>query len=366
MAKMARCRIILLVSLLVLCGALIGIAAEGGLRPLVSLELLRSAKLKMLWQNELPMKRGEGLEQLFVLGERIYALSDRNYFVCLNVKKGNVIFSRDVAPVGLPVVGLELYGGELFSLIGNKLVEINPELGTEAGVSRLEFGVTCPAARNSSYFYLGGSDRRMHALGSEDKVEVFQVAADNDSLITSIVADEDFVVFATDAGSVVRLAPDGPRRLWQFNAGDAIAGAIVRDANLLFVASKDTNVYKINILTGELVWRYQTGALLDRGPRVTGDVVYQYVRGKGLIAIDRKSGEFMWEVAGGVDLLAESERRAYVITNIGELVVMDNKKLARLYSVNFAGVSRYTANVRDSKIYIADKGGRVACLKPTE
>jgi len=65
-------------------------------------------------------------------------------------------------------------------------------------------------------------------------------------------------------------------------------------------------------------------------------------------------------------LLAESGRKAYVITNTGKLVVMDNKKAKQLYSVNFAGVSRYATNVADSKIYIADESGRIACLEPVE
>jgi len=68
----------------------------------------------------------------------------------------------------------------------------------------------------------------------------------------------------------------------------------------------------------------------------------------------------------GVDLLAEANGKAYVITNVGTLVVMDNKKAKQLYSVNFANVSRYAANVADSKIYIGDKAGRVACLKPID
>jgi outer membrane protein assembly factor BamB len=134
----------------------------------------------------------------------------------------------------------------------------------------------------------------------------------------------------------------------------------------LFFASEDTNVYRIDILTGRLIWKYQTAAMLDRGPRVTGEVVYQYVRNKGLTAIDKKSGKFIWELAKGVDLLAEADGKAYVVTNIGTLVVMDNRKAKRLYSVNFAGVSRHVSNVADSKIYIADKAGRIACLKPVE
>ena len=65
-------------------------------------------------------------------------------------------------------------------------------------------------------------------------------------------------------------------------------------------------------------------------------------------------------------MLAEAGGKAYVITDKKTLVVMDNKKGEELYSVNFAGVSRYAANTVDSKMYIADKDGRVACIKPIE
>jgi len=334
------------------------------LRWLVSLELLGAGNLEILWQNKLPMKKSESLERLFILGDYIYALSDHNYMVSLNREKGNVIFSRYVAPVGFPVVGLELYKNELFSIVGNKLVEINPETGTERIAKRLRFGVVCPAARNSSYFYLGGADRRVHTLRAEDKVQIFEVAAENDSMITSIVANEDFVVFATDAGNVISITPDRPNRLWQFDAADGVVGPIVRNAESLFFASKDTNVYRVDILTGDFVWKYQTAAVLERGPRVTQEVVYQYVRDKGLTAVDRETGVCLWQLPEGVDLLAETEGKAYVITNRAELVVMDNKKAKRLYSVNFAGVSKYAANTADSKIYIADKSGRIACLQP--
>jgi len=97
---------------------------------------------------------------------------------------------------------------------------------------------------------------------------------------------------------------------------------------------------------------------------VTQQVVYQSVPRKGLTAIDKQSGQFMWSVPGGVDLLAEAKDRAYVITKNRTLVVMDNLSSKKLYSVNFAEVTRHTANITDSKIYIADEHGRIACLEP--
>ncbi|MHC4544044.1 MAG: hypothetical protein ACYSYL_05870, partial [Planctomycetota bacterium] len=113
------------------------------------------------------------------------------------------------------------------------------------------------------------------------------------------------------------------------------------------------------------VWKYQTAAVLDKSPRVTREVVYQHVLYQDLSAINRESGKLMWEVPGGIDLLVEAAGKAYVIAK-GRLVVMDNKKAKRLYSVNFAGISKYATNTADSKIYIANKAGRIACLKPIE
>jgi outer membrane protein assembly factor BamB len=328
------------------------ISEEPVLQRLVSPELLEHARLKIQWETKLPIRATERLERLFILGNHIYALSDHNYVVSLNRETGNVIFNRSFAPAGLTMLGLELYKDELISVIGNRLVEIDPEFGKELRSKSLEFSVTCPAVRNSSFFYLAGVDRRLRALRARDKVKLFEVAAEK--TITSVIADDHFVVFATDAGNVTSMTPDKPNRLWRFEAGDGIVGPMVRDGESLFAASKDTYVYKLN-----LVWKYQTGGILDASPRVTREVVYQYVRYRGLSAIDKNSGTLIWQLPGGVDLLAEANGKAYVITNAGTLVVMDNKKAKRLHSVNFASVSKYGANVTDSKIYIADETGRI-------
>ena len=333
---------------------------------LVSPELLGAGKLKMLWENKLPMKSSESLDRLFILGNRIYALSDRNYMVCLNREKGSVIFSRSFAEPGLPVVGLQLYKDELFSIIGNKLTEISLEFGTEQNVTPLHFGIACPAARNSSYFYVAAVDKRVHALRSDDKVKLFEVAAENDSPITSIIADENFVIFATDAGNVISITPDRPKRLWQFDAAGGIAKPIVRDEKAIFAASRDTNIYKLDIHTGKLLWKYQTAAMLQKGPQLTKETLYQYAHGEGMTAIEKETGKFLWQLAEGLDLLAEDKGKAYVITNNSELIVMDNKKAKQLYSINFAPVSRYASNLMDSNIYIADTTGRIACLIPAD
>lgn len=366
MVKISRCRLVLLVGLLVFSTAGRCSAGQDDSWWLVSPELLKAGGLEIVWQNKLPIKKGESLEKLFILGQRIYGLSDQNYIVSLNRANGSIVFSTSFAEAGFPVMGLMLYQDQLLSVIGNRLVEFDLDSGVQQSATRLDLGIICPAPRNSLYFYIGGSDRRMHVLRAADKVQLFEVAAENESMITSIVADDSFVIFGTDTGTCICITPQVPRRLWQFDAADGIVGPMVRNANSLFFASRDTNIYKLDIVTGQLLWRYQTGALLESSPRITAERVYQYVRGSGLAAIDTESGRLLWQLAEGAELLAEAGGKSYVITKTGKLVVMDNNTAKRLYSVNFANVSRYVANVTDSRIYIADQAGRLACLKPIE
>lgn len=370
MIRMLRYGVTSLVGLLTLCVMQNSFAVESSSGRLISPELLRHAQLKVLWENELPMKEGESLKQLLVLGNRVYAVSDQDHIISLNREKGNIVLGKTVKPAGLLVGGFKLYGDELLYVSGSRLTQIDAESGTESAAVELGYGMTCPAARNSSFFYVAGDDKRLHVLRAEDKVQIFEISADNESVITSIDADESFVIFATAAGNVICAAPNKPGRLWQFDAADAIAGPVVRDWASLFFASRDTNVYRVDMVDlperKRLVWKYRARALLDKAPRVTQEVVYQPVRGKGVAAIDRETGSLLWSVPGGVDLLAEYKSRAYVMTEAGKLVVMDNVKAKKLYSVNFAGVSNCAANQADEKIYVADRRGRVACLQPLE
>ena len=335
---------------------------------LVSPELLRHANLKVVWRNQLPMQKTETLDRLMIVENRIYALSSRNFMVSMDRHQGSIIFARVIAPPGFVVMGLELYENELVSTIGNELVELDPNTGREIRYMRPEFGIVCPPARNSSYFYVSGTDKRLHVLQADNRVQVFEVAAENEPLITSIIADEDFVVFGTNAGNVISITANRPNKLWQFNATKAIAGPIVRDETSFFFASEDTHVYRVDmgdLFTSRMIWKTQLPGILHTAPRVTESTVYQYTRGKGLIAIDKRTGELIWSVEQGWDLLAESAGRAYVMTNMRILVVMDNQRAKRLYSVNFTEVARHAANTIDSKIYVADQTGYVACLEPT-
>lgn len=349
-----------------LCVAVMGKGAEGA-TSLVPKALLDPVNLAPVWQTTLPVRPDERLEMVRILGDRVYVRSAQNYVWSLDRNTGDIVFSDSIAPAGFPIVGWNAYGDRLIMVIDNQLVELDANVGIRRRTSGLELSIIAPPVRNSEFFYISAADRRLHIFHVGNLVEAFKASADNDSLITSVLAAEDMVVFATDAGNLVGMAPDAPKKLWQFDAVKAMAGPVIRDGRSFFFANKDTCVYRVDaggINETSLVWRFQTEAILDREPRVTATTVYQYAHGAGVTAIDRHSGQALWSLPEGVDLLAESNNKAYIYTKVRTLVVMDNASGQRLYWVNFADVSDYATNVADAKIYLADQGGRMMCVQP--
>jgi hypothetical protein len=334
----------------------------------LSQEMLDHAGLDLTWQQTVAVEDDEKLDSMLMLEDRLYLRSKRNYVWSIDRRSGKLVFDRSIAPAGFPILGWVAYGDSIITVIDNQLVELSKRTGAQQRVIDLELSIVAPPVRNSRYFYVSAADRRVHVFRASDMVRIFRVAADNDSLFTSIGADEDRVVLGTEAGNVVGLMPDAPKKLWQFNAAGAMAGPVVVDGQSCFFASKDTQVYRVDAFSqasANLAWRYQTEAILDRPPRVTTTTVYQYAIGRGLTAIDKRTGRALWFLPEGVDLLAEAAGRAYVATKFNTLAVMDNAVGRELYSVNLAPVSRHAANTVDANIYVADEQGHVACLRPT-
>lgn len=335
----------------------------------ISPELLDHARLEMVWEQTLPVKKGEQFAAATLLGDRLYLRSDRNYLWSLDREEGRIVFSRSIAPPGIPVLDLVSYKDDLISVVGNQLVEYDDNTGKEKRVSDLELSMVATPVRNSQFFYIAAGDKRLHVLRADDLVRTFKVAAENESLITTAVADETMVVFGTAKGDLIAMMPDVPKKLWQFKAPEAVAGAVISDNGSFYFASTDTNVYRVdmpNPTTAVMTWKFQCEAVLDRPPRVTQGFVYQYARGRGLAAIGKQSGRAVWSLREGADLLAEAGGRAYVITRFHTLTVMDNVTGARLYSVNMAPVVNHVANTIDARIYLIDDTGRVMCLRPIQ
>ena len=356
-------------ALLVFCLSQNGVASLDNSGHLVSTELIKSSNLKLLWESSLPMTKNESMERMLILGDQIYLISSRNFTISLNRQSGERIFYRTVAREGLTADGFNRYDDEIIYFVGNRYIELEAVTGIEKKTTEVDFSIVCPVVRNSSFFYVSSVDKRLHVSGEEDRINIFKVASDNDSMITTVNANDDYVVFGTDKGNVYSMLPDSPKEIWRFDAAGGLVGQIIRDSNSLYFSANDMNVYKISVpdmYIKKFVWKTLVPGMIQKSPRVTSTMIYQnaFSKDMSVSAIDKDSGRIIWTLPGGIELLAESRGKAYIITNDATLVVMDNTTAKKIYAMNFTNVSRYAFNTWDSKIYIGDKAGRIACLEP--
>ena len=267
-----------------------------------------------------------------------------------------------LAPEGFPILEPQLCQNRLLVVAGNKLIQIDAATGAVTYTQKFDYTIVCPMVRNRENLYVAGVDKRIHAIAMADRVQLYEVAADNDSTPTSVLADNEHVLFATDKGNVICMRADKPERLWQYDAAEKITAPIVRDGNDVYVACWDTRLYKLKASTGRPSWKYQLGGILKNSPRVTQAVAYQPVAERGVTAVDKESGKPLWTADDGVDLLAEINGKAYILTKDQTTAVIDNTTHKRLFAMNFAQVSLHAVNTIDGRIYVADRNGRVACI----
>ncbi len=337
-----------------------------GLERLVEPQEARKIGLQINWETKFPLSKSEDIKDVYVLGRRIYVISNKGYMVAMSRKNGNIIFSRYLSRNSLPVLGLGLHDDILFSVVGNELLEMGTDFGADKGRMRIPFGVEAPVKRNDRFYYFCASDKRLKGYTADKKVLLLEVAADDTSHLTTVYADNEGVIFGTASGYLVRIQTDEPKRIWEFKASDKIIDPVAVDENSVIFASEDTNVYHIRKDNGDLVWKYQTPDILEYAPAVTDKVVYQFVDNTGLLALDRKTGQKIWKMQEGRDLLAEIEGKAYIINRYRNIVVMDNEKKEQVDELILEGISVYHTNTEGNTIYITDREGRIASLKPLE
>jgi outer membrane protein assembly factor BamB len=335
--------------------------------PLVPHALIREAGWSYDWQLNLPVKTNEQIEQVFVHGRYLYALTDMNVLFCIDRQMGRTLYVVAVCRRDLPLCPPLFYEGRLIFVVGNRIHVFDPSSGTiEQGEGIPQVGniFSCGVSRNEEFIYMTGSDNRLHVISPDGYWQAFTATADNDAAINSVIAMDSIVIFTSVAGNVVGMQPDAPKKIWQYDISGPIRAKAVADGMYVYVTGMDAKLYKLNIETGRLAWDtpYHAGAPI-REPAVVGkEVVYLHTDLNGLYAVNKDDGCAVWNIPAGKDVLCEAGERAYVYVAPGILTVMDNKTGDELYSVNFSQVQKYARNMTDAVMYVADNGGRLMSI----
>jgi len=340
---------------------------EPQMNPLVPHALIREAGWTYNWQIHLPVRTNEAIDRIYVLGDYLYVMTDSNVLFCVQRREGRMVHSIRLAPKGVPVCAPTVHEQSIAFISGNQMRLFDPRSGLFVQTEEFQHvGNTfeCGVAQNDNYIYVTGSDNRLHAISKDGYWEAFTATADNDSPIHSVIATDQIVTFATQAGNVVGMQTYAPKKIWQYDISGTMRARIVTDRNYVYVAGMDAKLYKINLQMGTPAWEmpYHAGAPILDPPVIGSQVIYLYTDLNGLYGLRKSDGQFVWNIARGKDVLCETPGRGFLYTAPGILTVMDNESGEELYSVNINQVQRYAVNTTDAVLYMADKAGRLMSI----
>jgi outer membrane protein assembly factor BamB len=326
--------------------------------------LLKEAKLHTVWQSSVALNPKERVQQMTVLGNFIYVLTDNNYVFCMDRNDGKQVFSISAANPNMPVSQPADFNNTAYFVAGNDLLAMDLVSGNEISRKKIEFPASLRPAVNAKYFYIAGMDKQLYVLDHKMN-NAFRVNSDDKTEITSVVANQTSIAFGTIGGNVYSMDANKPVKRWEFKTVGALEAPIVKKDDAIYVSGKDTNLYKLNAQTGKQIWKFYTGCFLGVSARATDNTVYQNAPNKGLYAIDPNSGKQIWLSRDGADLLAEDGKTntAYVISKKNVCEVMDNVNAKRLYTINFEAVTAFATNPNDSKMYVMEDKN-IYCIEP--
>ncbi len=322
--------------------------------------LLSGADLKLDWQNDVPLAVGEKINHVVVAKEYLYIITELNTVICYERITGSLRFVKQLARPNLPMMRPSEYEGALYAVIGDELWKLDPKSATVSLRQKLVNSAVCPVIFSGENMYVAGLDNRISCYDSNENWLKFQVTADNDSRITSVVVEDEFMWFATAKGNVHCASAYDTTKHWSFNVSSRIIGDIVKSDKFIYVSSEDTVLYKINALTGALVWKAHLGSALTSSAIVYDDIVCQQSNLNGTYGIDVQSGRILWQEPNGKSFVARDERNIYIFTSDNLLSIIDNRLGKSIMKVNFSPVSLCGKNVHDGNIYVLGSSGKLA------
>ena len=331
-------------------------------KAIVSSELLANVDLKCSWQNNLPIKKDEVVEKVFLSDKYVFALTDTKVLICLDRFKGDLRYVKQLTTAGVPVLGPVNRDGMLYFAIGTEVLSLNPANGYIDTILTVENPIVKPIQISQSHIYII-DESKVLSYDCEQKILRSQYAAINNSKVTSMCANDYYLFFSTEAGEVISALINEPVRNWSNMVTAPIHGGLSLTEDGIYVSSLDTNLTKLSPNTGAVECKISLGADLTEPVVVGKDIIFAYADVQGIYAVRPADGYIIWQVQDGRSFVCQDEKCAFIFTKDRQIVCMDNKTGKRLFDINTRNVAGAAENLFDSNIYVYDNSGRIACIE---
>ena len=150
--------------------------------------------------------------------------------------------------------------------------------------------------------------------------------------------------------------------LWSLKVGGEIAGSILVVGDTVYVASLDHKLYAIDTWRRDIKWVFETGNRLWSGPAATDEVVYVGSEDNSVYAVHALTGEIAWEyeTGGPVNGATVLHNGALLFTSYDDyLYSLDASSGELIWRSGLASGSLTRPVVGNGAVYIGAFDGRV-------
>lgn len=363
----------------IVLGLSMGLSALGGIgcrnqppAPVTqSFSELPAGSFAQAWQAE--VEADSAFRSLQVIGDRVYATTDRNQFFSISADGGTVQYAARVARPGEQVFP-PVATGQNIVIAHTTVLSIVDRQGRTVRDIDLRSPIRSPVTpfRNNLVVGIDSGGGRL-AMVDPSRQFVPIIWEITTGLITGAPATTNDLIFAGSALGRVYACDDEKKQVWNlaggfFQTDRPISADLAADDYGVYAASQDTKLYVLDKLNGRVKWVYHAGVPLVNGPLLTADSVYQPVPGVGLVALT-KTGENKyrtprWTAQGVRQLVSVDERHVYVATDDGAIAALDKQTGAVRFTSEARGFVAFATNLASPTIYAATRDGRIVAIRP--
>jgi outer membrane protein assembly factor BamB len=178
---------------------------------------------------------------------------------------------------------------------------------------------------------------------------------------TPILA-ENFLVLADTQGSFVSMTKNLHEIQYQFRAETGISAPLNQHGTTAYIASREYNVFALDVIGGNILWRFTADRPILRQPAVTDEDVYVAPERGGLYRIDRMMGTEVWRNRTAERFVACNKAFVYALDPAGRLLVLDRARGTLLAAFDVRDFVVPVVNETTDRIYLAGNNGLFVCL----
>lgn len=352
------------------------LASEGGgalAQSLIGDGDLRALGLTAYWTARIPVGEGDDIRGVYLADDHVYVTTEYGTVFALQAEMGLLRWAEQIGShheTILPPRGVVADGADGPVIVASTTaIRVMDRIrGDVLATLRVPYPLGGAVVGVGRRLYFGGSDARFYSLiwsreGGGAWRREWEVMAGGAVQAAPVYLDDGRMIYANLKGAVVCFHTEDKALDWMYETGAAVVGDPAADQSGVYVASMDRSLYKLDIETGEVLWRARCERPLNTGPALRLHTVYQYVEGAGLLALDAHSGREMWRQAEGRRFLASSGLRDYLWVGDDRVEAVHHETGKTIASARTNAPCIPLTNTISDAVYLVGRDGRVLCAR---